>query len=235
MTTRKNFTLIELLVVIAIIAILAAMLMPVLNKAKGKANQSKCQNNLKQIGLSALGYSDDYGSYCVPQYYACPGYSAGRYPYILVKQNYTGINAKSYSEYAPPIGIFACPEAKVLSTSSVAHYDPDYPTAQWYGTQYGINSKLSYGNTGASAIWTKLDRIRNTSAIYYFGDAPGTGAVIMGLYVSGTLNQRPRKRHGGGNGGVANMLYVDGHVATITKVDGVYNVDDQKEPWMSAK
>ena len=57
---RTGFTLIELLVVIAIIAILAAILFPVFARAREKARQSSCLSNLKQIGLAAVMYAQDY-------------------------------------------------------------------------------------------------------------------------------------------------------------------------------
>ena len=69
----KGFTLIELLVVIAIIAILAAILFPVFARAREKARQTSCLNNLKQLGTALVMYAQDYDErFCRSYYYHGP-------------------------------------------------------------------------------------------------------------------------------------------------------------------
>lgn len=70
---RSGFTLIELLVVVAIIAVLAAMLLPVLGRAKEQARTAVCANNLRQHHAAFMAYTDDFGDFLVPYIAAVAG------------------------------------------------------------------------------------------------------------------------------------------------------------------
>jgi prepilin-type N-terminal cleavage/methylation domain-containing protein/prepilin-type processing-associated H-X9-DG protein len=102
MKAIAGFTLIELLVVIAIIAILAAILLPVLTKAQRKGQQTACKNNMRQIGIAAVIYNDDYRQY--PGDLSTPSGGSANYYYVWPPR----LAGMMGSERKP----FSCPAAQ---------------------------------------------------------------------------------------------------------------------------
>jgi prepilin-type N-terminal cleavage/methylation domain-containing protein/prepilin-type processing-associated H-X9-DG protein len=137
---RRAFTLIELLVVIAIVAILAAILFPVLSRAREKARQTSCQSNLRQLGMAAAMYVDDWdGTTPLLRYDPVPNGSptddwVNGGPTIGPQGSYTW--AVAIYPYARNAQLYVCPskrKARMERDGRACTWDPFL-----WGT-YGIN------------------------------------------------------------------------------------------------
>ncbi len=213
--TVPHFTLIELLVVIAIIAILAAMLLPALNRAREQAKTSKCLGNNKQIMSAILMYAHDFDDHTPPVNLATsfsdPLRLKNWWTNILVRGNYLPTPQKwqSENEGKSADGVLVCPSRQ-----------PD--TSGVIGIYASVTYSVSYN------LSLKLGLLKNVSTKVLVADAHNSITVSWNKTTPWTYatDQRVSERHnGGGNGG-----FLDGHVEYRKYHDWLNNVGGCFQP-----
>lgn len=228
----RAFTLIELLVVIAIIAILAAMLLPALGKAKERALRVNCVSNLKQVGIGVAMYISENEDKLPPNR-VNPTSGSVWYPYEIGRQ--TAVNVWSagphnlgslwQSKDIPDPKIFYCPSGRRFpgnfrydTYAQVSAWPFGQPTSDPSYNQGIVRSGYSYfpqsktketitGKTIAKIVTTRVNGVDYN--LLKSSDLDVSKAMATDLVYSSAPESQPHRD--GGVGGL-NALFGDGHV-----------------------
>lgn len=251
---RACFTLVELLVVVAIISILAALLLPALNRGLAQARTISCLGNLQQIGVGHQSYTNDYNSFVVPAEWRNDSDWGGtwtRWGGAFARLRYLDIPTQE--DQAPPeriSSVLACPEGIADAFVSWPASSADLATLrpqrhQVMGEKYWLADKKVvlcwYGNNGnSSASGTPNWRIAPDNdkhnwklvARYRRIVAPSrTVSNFDGLYATNNSTNCISRRHNQGN--AVNLLFWDGHAASVNSIE--VPPPDKSFSWMLNK
>ena len=217
--------MIELLVVVTIIAILAAMLLPSLQRAKDQAKTAKCALQLRQLGVALLMYVNDHRGMIPTAYPRCPNTYCPGSPANLYTASWLGTLYDL--GYYPNLPGMHCP-SDLVYTKGLYHgaytfgFLPNYNTCS-YGYNY-----LGLGMYGSESLdgwpilayygpFRRILKVAHPSQTYWVADnsdVPGVCGNLNYPYIN-ALDDIPVWRHKNG----LNMLWLDGHVTWMTTIE----------------
>jgi len=215
----RGFTLIELLVVIAIIAVLAALLLPALARAKEQSKSARCLSNLRQLAISATLYADE-NQQVLPwseKHWTAPSNPTGAMNYTDPAAANFHVNAYSlvWNYTGKDAGLWQCPAALADKAATVS--GDSSPLLGYMGNMFAIGVTASPMGLGPDILPKRLLALLNPGRAKLFTD---TGVNWQGIWVGATYQNNwataavvPVPLHRAGLNGVM----ADGHAEQISR------------------
>jgi prepilin-type N-terminal cleavage/methylation domain-containing protein/prepilin-type processing-associated H-X9-DG protein len=247
MRKHRGFTLIELLVVISIIAVLLAILIPSLSKAREKVKDTSCRANLKSVGLALQMYLDAYDRK-IPDTGSANGYlwedAAGNVfrPNTVNGNSYWGI---WYYDYLKDTKVFGCPSLTHVPEGLIYTYPGQNPKDVIQHASFGLNHHSRARGRNTNTVFRPDEFLICSDHAEPRPDG-GTDDCFHNNDVKGAMNLT-QYRQGGSRyfsyrqifrhniryadpdrtGGRANILWLDGHATYLNETTG----DDCELRW----